>query len=56
MPMAVAQDSTPERKDEQDDDVKIVADISTLDECRDDVDATSMNVVGTGAHSHSIVD
>lgn len=56
MPMAVAQDSTPKPKDEQDEDATVVADLSTLSEYRSDVGSKTMDVASTGAHSHSIVD
>lgn len=54
--MAVTQDSEFETMDEPDEDTDVVADISTLDDYREDVGAEDMNVRGTGSHSHAIVD
>lgn len=42
--------------EEVDDDVAVVADVDTLDEYEQKVDTFDMNLVSTGAHSHSITD
>lgn len=54
--MAVTQESDFETVGESDGDADVVAEISTLDDYRDDVGAQDMNVIGTGSHSHAIVD
>lgn len=42
--------------EEVDDDVAVVADVDTLEEYEQKVDTFEMNLVSTGAHSHSITE